>query len=169
MLRPIHCVGTMQSFDLYSKLYIKLPLHLIALLTACYYRNHVSLIDTALPVTSVGLTAVLLKTTESSGMWCYVTKQAVLNVSNITVPSTCRLSCPKLLDPEGKSTRILRNDRHYPPTDTVSHLSRHDRHFCTAPTRLKLRSQTRETDWCSASTADSTCVGHTAVDDGLCF
>ena len=68
MPRPIHCVGTMQSFDLYSKYYINLPLHLTALLTACYYENHASLVDTALLVTSVGLTAVLLKTAESSGM-----------------------------------------------------------------------------------------------------
>lgn len=61
-------MGTMQSFDLYSKYYINLPLHLIASLTACYYRNHASLVGTDLLVTSVGLIAVLLKTTESSRM-----------------------------------------------------------------------------------------------------
>jgi hypothetical protein len=70
MLRTICCVGTTQSFELYGKWYVYLPLRLKSILTVCYYRTHASLLNTAVPVTSDILTAVLQKTAESSGMWC---------------------------------------------------------------------------------------------------
>jgi len=109
---------------------INLPLHLTALLTAYYYRNHASLVDTALLVTSVGLIAVLLKTTESSGMWCYSSSKQFSTFHTLQCLQHIGQAVQNCLTLKAKALVSSEMSRHYPLTDTVSCLSGHDHHWC---------------------------------------